>query len=169
MPNPALKTEKLNARSLRARQATQFSCNYGLGRGGTNPAAPKPMDAKGRCDCTGLASWVLGVSRLQGDKRKPWSRFLPWIETTLVYRDATGSQRMFRTIKDAVPGCIVVYGDRLSRQGHVGIVVRDSGGNLTTVDCSPGRGSKAIAPRPLKWWLEPRRKAVFAVLNEDLA
>ena len=168
MPNPALKTDRLLARAKRALSQNGAPTIYGLGRGGTNPGAPRPQDAKGRCDCSGYAAWVLGVARLQRDKRKAWSLILPWIETTLVARDAQGGQRMFVRIPEPVEGCVVVYGDRLRTQGHVGIVVRNSGGALTTIDCSTARGSKAIALRPLAWWLEPRRGAVFCVLREDL-
>lgn len=145
-----------------------------MGHGGLHPEDGFPTK-NGFCDCSGFVSWVIGVSRFQGDKDKPWSRSIPWIETTLIYNDATGPQRMFKQIPSPVPGCFVVYPDRkvlkVHVEGHIALVTRVNGTQFDVIDCSSSKGGKV--KEAIREWdrtaLFMSRNAIFVVLKEDLA
>ncbi len=159
---------KLLQRVGRAKAATAFACTYKLGKGGMNPASSTPG---AECDCSGFLSWVAGISRYQGDKNKPWSKHLEWIETSAMVEDARGAQRLFKIIEKPVPGCFIAYGDRkvlgVPRQGHCGLVVGEEA-DPSCVDCSTGRGSRAISKaRRASFWLG--RGGIFFVFKEDFA
>lgn len=158
--------QKLQQRVGRAKAATAFACTYKLGKGGFDPQAATPG---ANCDCSGFVSWVIGISRWQEDKKKPWSKRIPWIETTAITEDARGAQMLFKVISEPVPGCIVVYGDRkvlgIRRQGHVGIVVGDTA-DPVCVDCSTGRWNRAIGQlRRGSFWIG--RGGCYCLLKED--
>lgn len=160
---------RLNARIARARSAVKERVIYRLGSGGFDPSLPTPAP-KGASDCSGYISWVLGISRFQGDKGKPWSRHIPWIETTAIYNDAMGVSRLFAKIKYPIPGCIAVYGDKGMKQGHVGLVteVRDSK-DFDVVDCNASLARK-ITGKAIgegKRHAFYRKDAIFAILVED--
>lgn len=98
---------------------------YRLGRGGHRPADPAPFDASGASDCSGFASWCLGLDRYQ-----PTAIDGGWISTDSIVRDARGPRRMFREVPigEAKAGDLVVYPGRFvaGRRvgiGHVGVVV----------------------------------------------
>lgn len=150
---------------VRARSAVGRGIRYKLGEGGFRPLDALPTRT-GLCDCSGFAAWVLGIDRWQGRHRKPWSSRIPWIETTAIVRDATGPQLLFVQLPEPVPGCLVVYGDRLGRQGHVGIVdnVR-SATDFDVVDCASRRGD-AIQRRDASLFL--RRRAIYVTLGQDV-
>lgn len=97
---------------------------YRLGRGGRKPLASTPFDAEGLADCSGYASWCLGLDRYQ-----PGRIGGDWISTDSIVRDATGPQAMFRpvSITDWRPGDLLVYpGRRVGGVrvaiGHVGVI-----------------------------------------------
>lgn len=166
MPN--LNQNRLKDRVRRARSAVGRGTRYRLGRGGFDPSLKLPAQS-GDCDCSGFLSWALGISRHQRDKDKPWSKAIPWIETTAIYKDAKGKKLLFTKISEPVPGCLVVYPDRWLgvKQGHVAIVstVSSDGKSFDIIDCSSRGVREAINERPGVWMLG--RKAIFAVLNED--
>lgn len=108
---------------------------YRLGKGGRRPHDPAPFDAGGFCDCSGFASWCLGVDRYQ-----PTGIDGGWISTDSIVRDARGvrpsgspmlgPRRMFREVEinEALPGDLVVYpgsfvAGRRVGIGHVGVIV----------------------------------------------
>ena len=98
---------------------------YRLGKGGRRPADPTPFDRDGCCDCSGFASWCLGLDRYQ-----PTAIDGGWISTDSIVRDAQGPHRMFREVPigDAKPGDLVVYPGRFVAGkrvgiGHVGVIV----------------------------------------------
>lgn len=98
---------------------------YSLGKGGRSPAASTPFDREGRCDCSGMVAWAIGLDRYQ-----PGRIGGDWISTDSIVRDAEGPRAMFRpvAITDWQPGDLVVYpGRRVGGVrvaiGHVGIVV----------------------------------------------
>ena len=100
------------------------TCTYSLGKGGRHPEADSPGDGEGRCDCSGYASWALGLDRKSGAIDGGW------ISTDSIVRDARGPRRMFREVPigDAKPGDLVVYPGRFvaGRRvgiGHVGVIV----------------------------------------------
>lgn len=141
-PHAAL-TSAAWARVARARSAARKGIRYKLSRGGWVPRSKLPgkpgeptKDNDKGCDCSGFSAWVIGVVRGQ-HPQAPY-----WIESTQVYADATGPQRMFRRIPQPMPGCIAVYPDRNGSQGHMGIVTEVEP-TLRGVDCSSSR-SKAI-------------------------
>lgn len=169
-------TSALQAHIDRARRAVANCGNitYKMGQGGTEPADPCPS-RNGKCDCTGFISWVLGIDRFQGDKKKWFSKFLPWVETTAIYKDATGPQRVFVKIPEPVEGCMVVFPDKWMglSSGHIGLVTRivktDGKLYLTGIDCSSGSSKKygkAIMERDFA--LFTRLKAVYVVLKQDV-
>jgi len=149
----------LSARAKRAEDFLIARCRYLLGAGGMKPkVTPNTLT---KCDCSGFAAIILGLSRWQGDKDKPWSDTIEWIETSAIVRDAKGRRQLFTTIPKPVRGCLIVYGDKGLKQGHVGIVVNET----FAVDCASNRGDKAIQHRPIKFWVD--RGGIFVVLNED--
>lgn len=182
---------KLDARVKRARSAVGKGIKYKLGRGGFFATAPLP-DAEPEIgsalkrwirrfvlDCSGFIAWVCEMRRDQINAKKKWSKLLPWIETTMVHKDATGPQHVFVKIDKPVPGCLVVYGDTGKSQGHIGIVSAVGAWNpnrivplksITVIDCSSGRSKAtgdAIHERDGAFFLN-NRKTIFAVLKEDL-
>ena len=161
-------TMSLQNRVDRALQSCKFPCVYKLGRGGFNAAKPlDPAWDSGRSDCSGFVSHVIQTRRSPKELR-PF-----WIETTMVYNDATGKRLAFRAIPGPIPGCIVVYGDSGGKQGHMGIVVEVSpDGSYDTVECASGiMGSilkkKAIRRRNDAQKLFGPRRAIFCVLRGD--
>ena len=128
---------------------------YRLGKGGRRPLAPSPLDAAGLCDCSGFASWCLGLDRYQPGRIEG-----DWISTTSIYRDATGPHQLFvaDALADARPGDLVVYPSTYLRGvrtgiGHVGVIVGVSGGwsGLDIVDCAARKGA-AIGHRTGELW-----------------
>lgn len=102
----------------RAKSAIGKKTIYRLGRGGMKPERDRPSNSEGMCDCSGFIAWCCGISRqctaISGG----------WIETTIIVRDATGPQALFRKLPAPVPGCLAVFGDCLGRQGHVAVVTK---------------------------------------------
>lgn len=139
----------------RARSAISKGCIYGLGKGGFHPEDPHPWNAVKECDCSGFASWCLGVSRMIGPKH-PWKGkvHFEWIETTNCFEDAAqGPDEAFTAVpwNAAQPGDLLVYGDRPAtatskkRQGHVGVVASiGHGGPQTVVHCASSNKPDAI-------------------------
>ena len=161
----------------RARSATRQGAHYGLGSGGFKPDAPTPWevtDPAKRCDCSGFASWALGVSRFVKSGNPLFGALEgAWLETTAIYADATAdSPGAFFSIpwESAAPGDLIVYPDHkdaagIKREGHIAVVghVGESGPN-SIIHCSLGNANSlgdAIAETSvLPFWHE--RKAVVA-------
>jgi len=131
----------------RARQAIGQGCVYKLGAGGRKPFAPLPWIGPPECDCSGFVAWCLGVDRHTDN---PWYKNQNggWIETTAICRDSDSPYGIFTKVKweDALPGMLVVYGDRViegtRRQGHVGIVTAVDHGPSHVIHCSLGNWHK---------------------------
>jgi hypothetical protein len=174
MPQTKLKKGLAEYRIHRARSACYRGIKYKLGNGGFDPHDVLPT-RNGYCDCTGDISWVLEIDRYQGDKGKPWSKAMPWIETTAIYNDATGPQRLFKQIPAPVPGCMVVYGDYkvlgVRRPGHIALVSQVKGNVWTCIDCSASRNGKTV--EAIREWdrqaMFEARKAIFVILKQDEA
>lgn len=166
-PNRELNRGKLHGRVIRARQAIGRGTRYVLGQGGFHPLDTLPT-RNGSCDCSGFAAWGLGIDRWQGRHKKKWSAVVPWIETTAIVKDARGKNHLFRQVNQPIPGCLVVYGDRFGRQGHVGIVdsVR-SATDFDVIHCSKGNDRNGDAIQRTSGGLFLKAGASFVVLNED--
>ena len=165
-----LNTAKLAARVERARYPLTQRVRYKLGKGGFKPSSATPAP-DWLCDCSGFVSWAIGISRFQGNKRKPWSAHIPWIETTAIVQDATGLKRLFKEIEAPVPGCLVVYGDSGKRQGHVGIVsVVRSAKDYDVIDCNASI-ARRLTGRAIgessRHAFRGNPRAIFVVLSED--
>lgn len=144
------------ARTVARALAAVGTCTYTLGRGGRDPDAASPGDSAGRCDCSGFASWALGLDR------KTDAIGGGWISTDSIVRDATGPRRMFRIVAagEIRAGDLVVFGGRHvdGRRvaiGHVGVVVEAG----PTIEASrvahchgPGGRSPAISVRDGRTW-----------------
>ncbi|HXG58207.1 MAG TPA: hypothetical protein VNL91_04220 [Thermoanaerobaculia bacterium] len=121
---------------------------YVLGKGGFDPGRHVPWNRAGECDCSGFLAWTI---------REPREHpALAWIESTNVFRDATGPQVMFMTLpagERAEPGDVLVTPDKGDRQGHVAIItaVAPDGAPSRMIDCSPSndRVGAAIAERQI--------------------
>jgi len=101
----------------RVRSAIGRATRYSLGKGGKDPASAHPADAEGRCDCSGLVDWVLGLEA----RRYPDGR---WAYTDSLEADARKAGEkggILEPLATPEPGCVVVYGAG-PRVGHCGIV-----------------------------------------------
>ncbi len=141
------------------------TCTYALGRGGRHPEAASPGDADGRLDCSGFASWCLGLDR------KSDAIDGGWISTDSIVRDATGKRRLFRSVDEIHAGDLVVFPGRYvaGRRvaiGHVGVVVEAGptieacrvahchgpSGRSPAISVRDGRTwRRGIAVRPVAW------------------
>jgi cell wall-associated NlpC family hydrolase len=119
----------------RARSAMGGGCIYRLGKGGFNPKSIAPWSKQFECDCSGFASWCLGVHRKTDN---PWYVQFNggWFETSAIVRDALSPFGVFTEVArfDVAPGDLLVWGDANGQQGHVGIV----SGTATIIHCSKG-------------------------------
>lgn len=121
---------------------------YALGKGGRRPHDPTPFDAEGRADCSGYASWCLGLDRYQ-----PTGIDGGWISTDSIVRDANGPHKLFRvvSIDGALPGDLVVYPGRFLAGkrvgiGHVGVIVEPGATILAcrVAHCAASRSVGAV-------------------------
>ncbi len=127
----------------RARSMTEpgYKIVYKLGMGGTRPGDAMPGQY---CDCSGFIAWCYGISRKLDH---PWYKETNggWLETTAVVRDALSTNGMFDEVPrdQALPGDVIVYGDRGGYHGHIALVATvDKNGPKTVVHCSKGNYSK---------------------------
>lgn len=166
-----IKPSVATLRVARARGATTTRCVYKLGRGGYNPHFQHNAAWDGgRSDCSGFISWLLMTRR----RPKPGRPF--WIETTAIFNDASGKQQVFTELDEPEEGCLVVYGDRNGKEGHIGVVVKVHSVNpghldYDTIECASGvlgRLGKAIRERKDAQGLFGKRGAIFVALSEDL-
>ncbi len=131
---------------------------YKLGRGGVDPSDRYPSSGE-MCDCSGLASWVMGLPR-----KHDFGRY-HWINTDAMLADSRGHQDLFLPLEDPVPGCFVVYGRSGNTPGHVALVT--SLDPLTGIDCSSSvskRTGSAISERNIEFFL--KRDHQFMVPKE---
>lgn len=118
----------------RARSATGKGITYQMGAGGDYPADPLPTRTRA-CDCSGLVSWALCLSR----EPKPARNW--WLSTTNIWKDGLGPRTVFTEVNDPRPGDVVVYPADEFGDGHCGIVAGvlhyDLGEGFygTVVDC----------------------------------
>lgn len=154
-----IKPEIASRRIARARSAIGLGIDYKLGHGGIRPSVSTPTTTSG-CDCSGFVAWCLEMSR------KPKITRLWWIETTNIYRDAIGKQKVFIRLIQPEPGCVVVYPDSGGRQGHTGIITAvRSNTDFDVVDCASRK--PAISERSGKFFIQ--KSAIFVALKQDLA
>jgi hypothetical protein len=114
---------------------------YGLGRGGRDPDAASPADARGRCDCSGLTAWLHRLDRRQllaaarGDRPNVWvdldgdgdldPAVVAWLGTGGIITDALGARRWYEPVDRPELGALLVYAADPNAGrgfGHVGMV-----------------------------------------------
>ena len=139
----SLDTDLIPASEVVARARSQIGrkTKYELGRGGHYPDSLMPADSVGRCDCSGFVAWCFREPRkVQLSIYKPYLG--NWVETSAIVRDAHRiGVGLFDivTTKDALPGMVLVYGDKGKGQGHVGIISEIGPlGPAKVVHCSKG-------------------------------
>jgi hypothetical protein len=109
----------------RAAHARSLRIAYGFGRGGRDPDATSPADAKGRCDCSGLTAWLHRLDRRQlleaarGQRPDVWAdldgdgdldpAIEAWLGTGGIITDALGPRRWYEPIQRPELGALVVY------------------------------------------------------------
>lgn len=155
-----IRPEVKDRRILRARSALFRHTLYVLGKGGFNPT--KEIDHE--CDCSGFAAWLMEISR------KPKLTRWWWIETTNIWRDATGKEKVFRQLRKPEVGCFIVYPDKHGRQGHIAMVSDvDTLGGIKIIDCSSSnsRQGDAIKERSGNW-MRAMPNAIYCCLAQDL-
>lgn len=140
---------------------------YRLGQGGFFPEDAWPTRSGG-CDCSGWCSFAMRLSR-KPKLTRPW-----WIETTAIYNDAMGKQKVFVKLDEPQVGSFVVYPDYVSggrkREGHIALVVAVTGSRIIVVDCSPSnerRVGYAIDRRDATA-LFASKKSIYVTLKQDL-
>lgn len=142
----------------RAKSALGHGTRYRLGQGGYHPFDPYPA-ANGFLDCSGFASWCLGLSRQQPET-------IEWIETSRIVKDAEGAQKLFRRVASALAGDLIVYGDAGRHEGHVGVITAAVNGVPTRVaHCNARTKPDAIVDEPASvFWFGAlkNRGAIFA-------
>ncbi len=145
------------ARIERARSAIGLRTKYKLGSGGWHPEDIRPS-RDGKCDCSGFISFVIGLKRRQSFGRHKW------ISTSDIWRDAMDEEWLFMKIDEPVSGCLVVYPDSNSNQGHVAIVTETENNSLVGIDCSSSQSRKgdAISERNLGYFLK-RENTIFCI------
>lgn len=154
-----LRAQRRHARIQRARSSVGTGIRYGLGQGGRYPNDPHPT-RNGLLDCSGFIAWCIGIDRYQGDKGKPWSHRVQWVESTLLViegrrLDVLG-ERLAREIPRPVAGELLAWPDRpykvlgkkFVRHGHVMLVEEVSGDRCTVWDCT---SSKAVSRRQVSF------------------
>lgn len=150
----------------RARTAIGKTTVYALGKGGMYPDLEHPANNQRQCDCSGFASWALGVSRYVQHGHAWEHKFLePWISTTSIYDDAMHTNGVFAKAALAQPGDLIVYPDHDGGQGHVGVITEAVDGVPQKVcHCSGGNFKKfgdAIQETPVAdYW--KKNGAIYA-------
>lgn len=124
----------------RARIAIKQTAPYKLGAGGMDPATQAPGGKAGDpCDCSGFIAWCLGMSR-HTDHPFYQKYNGGWLETTAVTRDILLPQAgLFIRVAGldwAVPGDVIVWGDKGKSQGHIGLISEVDGARV--IHCSKG-------------------------------
>jgi hypothetical protein len=114
---------------------------YGLGKGGSNPAAPTPADKNGYCDCSGFICWCLGLKRQTTHPAYPSG----WINTSSIVADANSPVGFFSRLQAPVPGALWVYPWRNKHAGHVAIIDAVSPAGITIIHCSSGNSRRGDA------------------------
>jgi hypothetical protein len=126
-------------RAAAARRLTTIA--YGFGRGGRDPDAASPADARGRLDCSGLTCWLHRLDRRQllaaarGARPDVWvdldgdgdldPAIEAWIGTGGIITDALGPRCWYEPIERPELGALLVYAadnERGRAYGHVGMV-----------------------------------------------
>lgn len=163
-----LKANLVAARIERLRAATGKDIPYKLGKGGhrVNDGIDDIINGS---DCSGLLAHSLPLNR-DFAKTGKVSRFgFRWIETSNLYNDATGNQKLFKEVTEPMEGAIILYPDANGRHGHVATITKvtgtDEGIRLTGVDCSSGsfrRTGDSIIERDISWMMR-HPQAIYAV------
>lgn len=145
---PGMTAASRIARGMAA--ARNCRLRYQMGAGGKKTDIDRACPSStGACDCSGFVAWILGIAR--GPRRDA----PVWIETTNIWRDATGRKESFVPLATAKPGCLLVYPDQGTRQGHVALLTTIKGGRWYGVDCSAGRAARtgqALGYGPLDYF-----------------
>lgn len=171
-----IKPEIAEARIKRARVWVGAKIAYRLGRGGFNINNPNNAAwDKRRCDCTGWASYILMMRRDQVNAKKPWSKFLTWIETTILWNCIRKGVGPFKMLAKPEAGCFAVYPDSIKGQGHITLITKvefSLGGfwDIDGIDCSSGsyrRYGDAILERDVSFFLN-NPKTIYFCLATDL-
>lgn len=90
-----------------------------------------PAQMVSAADCSGYIAWVLGMAR---HRVPPQPGVGEWISTDSIHGDATHGAQLFRTLAEAVPGCLVVYPKPAHLPfGHVGLVSETANGRAVRV------------------------------------
>lgn len=138
----------------RCRDAAAVASAYGLGTGASDPEADTPLDAHGRCDCSGFACWALGLKKYQPEEE--WLRKATggWYSTGGIFQSAIQRVGDFYQIPGPVVGAVLVYPPSWMAKGnppvgHVAIVTDiEDDRTFRITHCSGGnyaRLKKAIA------------------------
>lgn len=134
----------------RARSAIGKPTVYWLGKGGRDPSLPHPGWSGGDghlyCDCSGFAAWCVGRDRFLPNAGLPESPGYEWFETSNLAQDAQAPGGIVNAVlwQDALPGDLLVWGDRKDadgtrHEGHIGVIASlGQTGPETVVHCSVG-------------------------------
>jgi len=133
----------------RARSVIGKATVYKLGQGGRDPHALHPGVvrmvegfATYECDCSGFAAWCVGVDRYLPNVGAAEADAYQWFETSNLAKDVLRDDwpNLRKVLwQAALPGDLLVWGDREGSQGHVGVVASlGQVGPETVVHCSAG-------------------------------
>lgn len=139
-----------------AADAVPTPLQYRLSYGGKDPKAPQPGQSSWNhvwaCDCSGFASWALGVSR----KLDAYPHWGGYISTDSIWEAATKKSGWFEFVTTPQPGDLIVYPGHTDAHpiGHVGVVTSGGPSPLIT-DCHGQHhgDTTAVDTRGPKLWL----------------
>jgi hypothetical protein len=151
-------------RAKRAIEAakTQTNIKYKMGHGGYHPDSDQCSE-DGLCDCSGFVAWTISMNRDLTATHKNERFGMDWIETTNIYNDAIGPQKLFMKIAAPQVGSIAVYPDHDGKQGHTGLVVNLK--PFIVVDCRSRYGRAITSNNGSAFTKNP--KTIFVILKED--
>ena len=155
-PGIGLTPEELGSPTQRMLELASKDTHYQIGHGGYRGPNGTGADKKGGLDCSGLISHGTQMARdprARHDDGPYWKG--KWLETSNIYRDATGPQERFELVHPdkVLPSDFATYPDYKTdgkqHQGHIMDIVDPVANPPTVVDSSESANGVHLRPMPV--------------------